>query len=77
MNKTVETLFDHFLNIHQTGELWEKLRIVSAAVDAAMETGDMDKAIELTADHELAAMRVAFYAGFQAALGLGSCGLAA
>lgn len=70
MNMTIETLFDEYLNTAQTGELWEELHTVSAAIDAAIEAGDVGKAMELTGEYELAAARCGFFAGFMAALEL-------
>lgn len=70
-NATIEILFDRFINTTPEGELAEAMHRISADVDAAIEAGDADKAIELTADHELAASRLGFYAGFLAGLELG------
>ena len=70
MNMTIETLFDDYLNTARTGALWEELHTVSAAIDAAIQVGDTDRAMELTGEYELAAARCGFYAGFVAALGL-------
>ena len=70
-NKTIDALFEIFINSTPTGELAEAMHTVSAAVDAAIEAGDVDKAIELTGDHELAATRLGYYAGFLAGLELG------
>lgn len=70
-NATIEILFDRFINTTPEGELAEAMHRISAAVDAAIEAGDADKAIELTADYELAASRLGFYAGFLVGLELG------
>ena len=70
-NTTIEALFMDFINRAPEGELAEALHQISADVDAAIEAGDADKAIELTADHELAATRFGYYAGFLAGLELG------
>lgn len=70
-NTTIETLFERFINRAPEGELAEAVQQISAAVDAAIEAGDADKAIELTGDHELAASRYGYYAGFLAGLELG------
>lgn len=69
-NKTVEILFQNFLDTTQTGELAEAMDSISAAVDAAIEAGDVDKAMELTADLELASSRFGYYYGFLAGLEL-------
>lgn len=69
-NVTIETLFMDFINRAPEGELAEALHQISEAVDAAIEAGDTDKAIELTADHELAATRYGYYTGFLAGLEL-------
>lgn len=69
-NKTIEILFEHFTNAPLSGEIAEAMHKISGAIDAAIEAGDMDTAIELTGDHELAAMRYGFYAGFLAGLEL-------
>ena len=68
MTKTLDMLFEDFINDKPTGELAAAMHRISGDVDAAIEAGDMDKAIELTADHELAATQYGFYAGFMAAL---------
>ena len=70
-NPTTETLFMDFINRAPEGELAEAMRQISAAVDAAIEAGDADKAIELTADLELASSRYGYYAGLLAGLELG------
>lgn len=69
-NATIETLFSRFIDAAPEGELAETMHKISAAVDAAIEAGDTGKAIELTGEHELAASRLGFYAGFLAGLEL-------
>lgn len=69
-NRTIEKLFDSFISAPQSGELAEIMHDLSEAIDAAIKAGDADKAIELTADHELAASRLGYYAGFLAGLEL-------
>lgn len=67
-SKIIEIWFDRFINATALGgELAADMHKISAAIDAAIEAGDADKAIELAGDYELAATRFGYYAGFQRA----------
>ena len=70
LNETIETLFNNFLEATPAGELAEAMHRISAAIDAQIENGGGDPLYDLTADHELAALRNGYYAGFTAALEL-------
>ena len=72
MNKTIETLFQSFLNAAPTGELAEDMHEISAEIDAQIEAGTVD--CDIIGDYELAALRMGFYAGFAAAKGLKRAG---
>ncbi len=67
-DKTVEILFENFLNSDPTGELAEEMHRISAIIDEQIAAGAVDP--DTIADYELAAMKYGFYAGFVAALNL-------
>ena len=61
-NKTIEALFQNFLDNGTTGDVSEAMSRISA---------DLDAAIGLAGDFEWAATRLGFYYGLMAGLELG------
>lgn len=68
MNKTIETLFENFLETRHAGELVDELHRIGGMIDTQIEAGAVD--CDTIGEYELAATRYGFYAGFAAALEL-------
>ena len=67
-DKTVEILFESFLNSDPTGELAEEMHRISAIIDEQIAAGDVDP--DTIADYEYSAMKFGFYSGYLAALNM-------
>ena len=67
-DKTVETLFESFLNSDPTGELAEEMHRISAIIDEQIAAGAVDP--DTIGDYEYAASKYGFYAGFFMGLNL-------
>lgn len=68
MTSTIEILFDHFTQNHQSGELLEAVQRISAELDRQIEAGAVQH--NTLGEYELAATEYGFFAGFFAALEL-------
>lgn len=67
-DKTVEILFESFLNSDPTGELAEEMHRISAIIDEQIAAGDVDP--DTIGDYEYAVSKYGFYAGFFMGLNL-------
>ena len=68
MTKTIESLFENFLNAAPVGEHAEEMHRLSAEIDRQIAAGDVDA--DLIGEYELSALRFGFYAGLKAGLEL-------